>query len=230
MTARVVCGESGSEVLGDTLRRRNPAPPAGARPRPVKPRRGPAASWARWLLAAIVILLGSFGTGYLLATQVLFPAPETAGTGVSVPDLYGADREGAEGTLVAAGLGVGRVLTLPSLDVPAGRVLAQSPVAGQQLRPGATVDVTLSAGPPELLIPPLDGLGENAARALLEEAGFAVDVKQIPSPAAAGTVARTDPPSGTATQPPATVTLFVSIGPPTIDPMAMPPDDTGGTP
>lgn len=205
-------------MLGDTLRRRNVAPPSGAPAAPPRARRRPAAGWARWLLAAVIILLGSFGTGYLLATQVLFPAPETAGTGVAVPDLYGADREGAEGTLVAAGLGIGRVLALPSLDVPAGQVIAQSPVAGQQLRPGATLDLTLSAGPPELRIPPLEGLGENAARALLEEAGFAVDVKQIPSPAAAGTVARTDPASGTASRPPETVTIFVSLGPPNIDP------------
>lgn len=216
-------------MLGETLRRRNPAPPSGARAEPARPRRSPAAWWARWLLAAVIILLGSFGTGYLLATQVLFPAPETAGTGVAVPDLYGADREGAERTLVAAGLGVGRITTLGSLEVPAGRVLAQSPVAGQQLRPGATVDLTVSAGPPELRIPPLEGLGENAARDLLEDAGFTVDVKQIPSPAPAGTVARTDPPSGTVSQPPATVTMFISVGPPTIDLGTGSPDDTAGT-
>ena len=216
-------------MLGDTLRRRNTAP-TGAAPRPARPARRRAASWARWLLAALIILFGSFGTGYLLATQVLFPAPETAGTGVAVPDLYGADREGAESTLVAAGLGVGRVATLASLDVPAGRVLAQSPVAGQQLRPGATVDLTVSAGPPELRIPTLEGLGENAARDLLEEAGFTVDVKQIPSPEALGTVARTDPPSGTGSRPPATVTIFVSLGPPTIDPAMGPPGDSAAAP
>ena len=230
MAGPIIRWEPGSAVLGDTLRRRNPAPPSAPEARPPRPRRSRAASWARWLLAALIVLLGSFGTGYLLATQVLFPAPETAGTGVAVPDLYGADREGAEGTLVAAGLGVGRVATLASLQVPPGQVLAQSPIAGQQLRPGATVDLTVSAGPPELRIPPLDGLGENAARDLLEEAGFTVDVKQVPSPEPAGTIARTDPPSGTLSQPPATVTMFVSIGPPTIDLGTGSPGDTAGTP
>lgn len=165
----------------------------------------------------MAILLVSFGTGYLLSTMVLFPAPETARSGVPVPDLYGMDREEAEGELVDDGLGVGRVETLASADVPVGQVIAQSPVAGQQLRPGATVDLVLSAGPPELRVPPVDGLGERLARDLLEQAGFAVEVTQLPSSEPAGVVARTDPVPGTAHQLPATVTLFVSTGPPQID-------------
>lgn len=169
----------------------------------------------RWLLAALIILLGSFGTGYLLSTQVLFSAPETAGSGVAVPDLYGLDREEAEELLAEEELGVGRVETLASADVPAGLVIAQSPVEGQQLRPGATVDLVLSAGPPVLPVPPVQGLGQGLARDLLEQLGFAVEVQQLPAEEAAGVVTRTDPAPGTEQQLPATVTLFVSTGPPT---------------
>ena len=165
-----------------------------------------------------MILVGSFGTGYLLSTQVLFPAPETAGTGIAVPDLYGADREGAEGTLVEAGLGVGQVRSQASMAAPEGQVIAQSPVAGQQLRPGATVDLVVSGGPPELRVAPVEGLGADMARALLEEAGFAVEETTVPAEATEGTVARTDPPPGAAIRLPATVTLFVSLGPPQVDP------------
>lgn len=179
----------------------------------------------RWLLAALIILLVSFGTGYLLSTQVLFPAPDTAGSGVPVPDLYGMEREEAEELLADEELGVGLVETLASADIPAGQVLAQSPVVGQQLRRGATVDLVLSAGPPELPVPPVQGLGQALARDLLEQLGFAVEVQQLPAEEPAGVVARTDPAPGTPRPLPATVTLFVSSGPPT--PTL---DSTPGTP
>ncbi|HUG40616.1 MAG TPA: PASTA domain-containing protein [Longimicrobiales bacterium] len=184
----------------------------------------------RWLLAALVILLTSFGVGYLVSTQLLFPAPETAGTGVAVPGLYGMDREEAEGAVVAAGFGVGRVEVLAGADIPAGQVMAQSPIAGQQLRRGAAVDMTLSAGAPELRVPPVEGLGASAARDLLRESGFAVDVKQVPAQTPAGAVARMDPVSGTTVQLPATITLFVSLGPPRVDSVLPPAGPPGGTP
>lgn len=206
-------------MLGETLRRRHPEP-APRPPRPPRPRsdRRRRLTWGRWLLAALIILVGSFVTGYLLSTLVLFPAPERAGTGIAVPDLYGAAREEAEGTLVEAGLSVGRVELLASLDAPAGQVIAQSPVPGQQLLPGASVDLTLSGGPPEVGVPAVQGLGASTARTLLEEAGFDVAVQQIPSEAPAGAVSRTDPAPGVPVTLPTTVTLFVSLGPPQVDP------------
>jgi PASTA domain len=219
-------------VLGDSLRRRKPSapdrPPRGPRLAGVPPT---LRTVGRWLLAALIILLGSFGTGYLLSTQVLFPAPETAGSGVPVPDMYGLDREEAEGLLVEEELGVGRVETLASDDVPVGQVIAQSPVAGQQLRPGATVDLVLSAGPPELPVPPVQGLAQALARDLLEQLGFAVEVQQLPAEEAAGVVTRTDPAPGSRQQLPATITLFVSTGPPTpiIDSTIAAPSPTGGS-
>ena len=99
-----------------------------------------------------------------------------------------------------------------------GQVVAQSPVPGQQLRPGATVDLVLSGGPPALGVPSVEGLGASSARTLLEEAGFDVAVQQVPAQVPAGAVSRTDPPPGTALTLPATVTLFVSLGPPSVDP------------
>lgn len=176
----------------------------------------------RWFLAALVILIGSFLTGYLLSTLVLFPTPETAGSGVPVPDLYGLAREEASSSLMEAGLELGRVEALASMDVPAGDVVAQSPVAGQQLRSGAAVDLTVSGGPPEVRIPQLTGLGLSTARVLLENAGFEVGVQQVPSAAPEGTISRTDPASGTSVQLPAQVTVYVSLGPPQLDPPPAP--------
>ena len=139
-------------MLGDSIKRRRGkvrTPKPGRPDRPGK-RRGPAFSWGRWIGAALVILVGSFLVGFLLSTQVLFPRPETAGTGVPVPDLYGETQEQAEATLLALGLVVGEVREMKSMTTQAGRVLAQSPLPGQQLLPGAVVDLGVSDGPPEL--------------------------------------------------------------------------------
>lgn len=175
-----------------------------------------------------MLLVGSFVTGYLLSTLVLFPAPETAGSGVPIPDLYGLSREEAEGTLVELGLDVGRTEALASMDVPAGAVLAQSPVPGQELRPGASVDLTLSSGPPVLLVPALQGLAEGVATDMLEQSGFEVAVQRVPSNLPEGTVAQTDPAAGRETPMPASVTLFVSQGAPRLDSIVPPGTVPGG--
>ena len=172
-------------------------------------------SWGRWLVIAAVVLLGSFGVGYLLSTLVLFPPPETAGAGVPVPDLYGQGRSQAEATLRTLELELGEVRELKSMTTEAGRVLAQDPIPGQQLLPGATVSLGVSAGPPELRVPPLVGLGQATARELLESVGFDVVVQQVRSAEfEAGIVTRTEPPAGTARPLPTVVTLVVSSGPP----------------
>jgi serine/threonine-protein kinase len=165
-------------------------------------------------VAAVVVLAGSFGVGYLLATQVIFPRPETAGAGVPLPALYGLDRAAAEAALRKAGLEVGEVATLPSMEAAPGRVLAQDPVPGQQLRRGAAASFVVSSGPPELGVPPLAGLGVSAARELLESVGFAVEVQQVRSASdPVGRVVRSEPPAGTRHRLPAVIRLVVSSGP-----------------
>lgn len=219
-------------MLGDSLRRRRGAPKAKAEPpegadrpegpqRPRRPRRGKSTgilgpvTWTRWLILAGVILAGSFGVGYALSTQLFFPRPETAGTGVPVPDLYGESRADAESTLRGLGLQVGEVREMKSMTTDAGRVLAQDPLPEQQLLPGATVSLGVSAGPPELRIPPLVGLGEATARELLETVGFDVAVQQTRTMEfAAGVVTRAEPMAGTPQRLPTTVTIIVNAGPP----------------
>lgn len=164
---------------------------------------------------ALGVLVVSFGVGYLLSTQVLFPRPGTAGAGVPVPELYGEEWSEAESTLQVLGLRLGEVRRMASMTTERGRVLAQDPLPGQQLRPGAAVSLGVSAGPPELRIPPMVGLGEATARELLQTLGFDVEVRQTRgSDLPAGVVARTDPAPGTPRRLPTRVTLIVSTGPP----------------
>jgi serine/threonine-protein kinase len=158
----------------------------------------------------VVVLVGSFVTGYLISTQILFPRPETAGTGIAVPSLYGEQRSAAETAIRSAGLEIGEVTELANREVERGRVLAQDPVPGQQLRQGGVVSFAVSGGAPVIRVPPVRGLGVDAARELLDSVGFDVAVGQLRDPRLpAGTVARVEPAAGTQRELPSGVTLFV---------------------
>jgi beta-lactam-binding protein with PASTA domain len=211
-------------VLGDSLKRRRQGP-SRKDPSPRRTKRSkPGAviswlasgfSWLRWLVLALAVLAVSYGTGYLLSMFVLFPRPETAGAGIAVPDLAGRSIADAESVIQDAGLVVGEIRELKSMTADSGRVLAQDPVPGQQLLPGATVSLGVSTGPPELQVPPVVGLRQDAARDLLEAVGFDVEVQQTRSTTSpAGVVTRAEPAAGTPLELPATITLVVSTGAP----------------
>lgn len=202
-------------MLGDSMKRRRGDPKPAKPERERRNRSVPPFSWGRWLGVALVVLAGSFLVGYLISTQLLFPVPETAGAGIPVPELYGERWSEAEAQLQVLGLQLGEMRRIASMGTERGRVLAQDPLPGQQLRPGAEVSLGVSAGPPELRVPPLVGLGEATARDLLEQLGFDVVVRQTRSEEfPAGVVTRADPRPGTAQQLPARVTLIVSSGSP----------------
>ncbi len=220
-------------MLGDSLKRRRGRPRRpddgsgdGRRP---SPRAflgwlGSGFSLGRWLVLAALILVLSYGTGYLLSTLVLFPRPETAGSAIEVPELAGRTLTEAQSAILEAGLALGDVRVVTSMETDSGRVLAQAPVPGQRLLPGGAVSLGVSGGAPEIRVPPVAGLGEGAARELVEAVGFDVDVQQTRSPTVpVGVVARSEPEVGTPLELPAVVTLVVSTGPP-------PPGDTAGAP
>jgi eukaryotic-like serine/threonine-protein kinase len=169
--------------------------------------------------AALLVVIGGFVVGYLLSTQVFFPRPETAGTGIAVPALSGLDRDEAERALRERRLQVGEVVTLASLRVGEGRVLAQSPVAEQQLRPGASVALVVSEGPPAVGVPPVVGLGAATARLLLEQAGFDVAVEETRTAGPRGVVLRTEPGAGQRVRLPAALTMVVNLGPEIVEPV-----------
>jgi beta-lactam-binding protein with PASTA domain len=202
-------------MLGDSLRRRHGAESEEGGLEPIQePSSGFVLRWWHGVGAALLVLVVSFGVGFLLSTHVLFPRPDTAGTGIAVPSLYGQDRTAAEAAVREAGLAVGDVAELESLEAEVGRVLAQAPLPGQQLPAGGAVSFAVSAGPPELTVPRVTGLGGASARTLLERAGFEVTLEEVEGTEPAGTVVGSEPEPGTARALPAVVNLRVSLGPP----------------
>jgi beta-lactam-binding protein with PASTA domain len=201
-------------MLGESVRRRQP------RARPRRPAGRPRA-WRTLLLALPLAVLLPFVIGYVIAVRVLFPPLEATGAGLPVPHLVGESATAAQRDLVAAGLGPLEVTELPHPSVPAGQVIAQSPVAGQQLRAGAGVRVAVSAGPPRVLVPDVTGFSADRAESLLRRVGFVVSLQLQESPVPAGRVIRTEPAPAQSLVLPAEVTMIVSSGPP---PPLLPPD------
>ena len=99
-------------------------------------------------------------------------------------------------------------------DAPEGAVLAQSPIPGQQVRPGAPVEVTLSRGPEVHSIPDVSGLSARQASIVLDRLGFRVTSREANHSIEAGRAFGTEPGPGTELTVPADVTLLVSKGSP----------------
>lgn len=106
------------------------------------------------------------------------PAP------VAVPDVAQFTREDAEQVLVAAGLRVGRIDSLPS-RVERGVVVLTRPAAGTPRLAGGSVDLVVSRGPADVRVPAVAGLDETEARQRLERAGLLVGLVE-PRPSGRG--------------------------------------------
>src|SRR5688500_13085932 len=192
-------------MLGDSLRRRRGAPTTTTKTH------GP---WRKLLIGVPLALIVPLAVGYLFAIFLIFPAREVAAAGIAVPDLTGRSEADAQRELRAVGLALLEVTEQPHPEVSAGRVIAQTPLAGQQLRSGAGVRVAISGGRPRALVPDVVGFMAERAQTMLTRSGFTFSIVNEESGLAAGRVVRTDPRPGEQRELPATVTLVVSSGPP----------------
>lgn len=165
----------------------------------------------------LLVLVAGFGGGYLLSTELLFPAPEPPDELVEVPDLRGLDREEAERAVRDAGFALGDVDSLRHPRLPAGAVVGQSPVGGQEAIPGDSLRLTVSLGPERRPVPDVSRLGGVRALAVLEATGFDVEVDSVESSEPRGSVVEVDPEPGTDLALPGEVRLTLSLGPPQVE-------------
>ncbi|HZO48527.1 MAG TPA: PASTA domain-containing protein [Gaiellaceae bacterium] len=138
------------------------------------------------------------------------PKPQPPGRPkVIVPPLVGLDLDQARTRLGALGLRAD--VTQAASARPAGTVLAQSVVAGAQLRTGMTVALRVSSGRAGVVVPDVTGLDEASARSRLEAAGFAVSAVDVTAadPSEDGTVLDQSPTGDTRARRGATVTIEV---------------------
>lgn len=172
--------------------------------------------WVRGLLWSAAVILVAFTLGYVLTSAVLFPA--TAGDRIAtVPDLRGQSEDEARELLNRYDM---EVEVGPPLDHPsaaAGVVLAQSPLPGREVGPGAAVRITVSAGASRRTVPDVTGLSAREAQGVLEEIGFAVRVDDVEHESDVGQVLEVRPEPGSMVDVPATLRMIVSRGPPRVD-------------
>jgi len=94
------------------------------------------------------------------------------GREVAVPRLVGATPAEADKIAAEHGLGVLHASKFYSSEVPAGRVVSQSPQAGQKVRRGWRVRVAESLGPQRVDVPNLIGQSARAAELNLRQRGL----------------------------------------------------------
>jgi beta-lactam-binding protein with PASTA domain/tRNA A-37 threonylcarbamoyl transferase component Bud32 len=139
---------------------------------------------------------------------------------VVVPDVVGDTVASAGDVLGATGLAAGAVSTVCSNQYGKGIVISQSPKAGTRVAPGAKVDLEVSSGPCNVLVPNVVGDSETLAVSTLSSKGL----RAIPATTAAcvaatdGRVLAQTPVGGTTVKSGSTVAISVCrspVGPPT---------------
>jgi eukaryotic-like serine/threonine-protein kinase len=209
-------------MLGDSVRRRQRrSPERRTKARGTADRR---AGWQRWLPWAVAAVVLPFAIGYLIASYIIFPPIGSSAAGIPVPALFGLHASEAERAVADATLAGLDVTEQPHPNAPAGTIIAQSPLPGQQLRSGARVIVAVSSGRPRGVVPDVVGFDSQRAHVLLARLGFIIEEQREPAFAPIGRVLRIDPQPGSARDLPSVVTLTVSDGPPQAVPDEVPPD------
>lgn len=99
---------------------------------------------------------------------------------VPVPDVTGQTAADAQAALEAAGFVV-TTSEAPSTDVEAGLVIETSPVAGTEVAPGTTVNIVVSTGPGDVVVPDFSGMTQDEATAAAEEVGLTITFVEDPN-------------------------------------------------
>lgn len=141
------------------------------------------------------------------------PVPPTPAPALApVPNFVGLSFDQAQNVAGSVGLQVVNVAQEPS-DQAVGTVIRQSVAPGTPLAQGSQVNLTVSSGPPQVIMPNLINTDAGQAQDFLQKQGFQVQIQQEASGTVqAGAVIRTDPDPGQPVQTGGTVTLVVSLG------------------
>jgi serine/threonine-protein kinase len=127
--------------------------------------------------------------------------------GVPVPKLVGLQRADAEAQLQKLGLSAD--VSEQQTTQPAGTVMKQDPPAGTSVDKGAAVKLIVAIERPEVPDVTTNHPTEEEATAILQKAGFKVQVRTRPDPANVNRVSDQNPAAGTRRSTGATVTIFL---------------------
>jgi eukaryotic-like serine/threonine-protein kinase len=176
-------------------------------------------SFFRLVLAGMVLAIAG------LVSAVMTMHFAIHGAEVKVPDLQGLTVAEAVRRTANMGLNLGIDNKYYSVDVPAGRVLAQTPMPGAIVRREWRMRVTESLGPQRVAIPKVVGQQERVAAIEVRRLGLELEqTAQMPySGALPGTVIAQNPEQGAASVERPSVSLLVSgPAPPSSPALVMP--------
>ncbi len=135
----------------------------------------------------------------------------------TVPKVTGMTLQEATALLTQHGLKIGNQSETNDLST-AGTVIAQTPVAAATAPVGSSVDLTISKGPKDALVPDLTGQDLPTAQQNLAAAKLKPGtIRRVPSTdQPSGAVVSNDPPGGTQAPEGSTVNILLSTGPPKV--------------
>jgi serine/threonine-protein kinase len=138
----------------------------------------------------------------------------TAATTSAVPDVTGLDETTACNRLGQASFQCGTITKQASPSVPSGDVISTSPTPGTQEAPNAVVNLVVSSGPSQILVPDVVGDTEQAAVTALQPNLSAVVICQSTSdPTQDGLVQAQTPSGGMPAAPGSSVDITVASYP-----------------
>jgi eukaryotic-like serine/threonine-protein kinase len=152
---------------------------------PVDERREPRRTWP-WIVLALLIAA-------IVGGAILFAGERNK---VAVPGVIGAQASQARTLLEQRGFQVD--IERKKSTQPPDQVIQQDPGAGDKAKKGSTVNLTVSDGPPDAVVPDVEGFRLSIALKQLRKRGFIPDINQEPSDTVKkGLVISTSPAGGT---------------------------------
>ncbi|WIY04384.1 Stk1 family PASTA domain-containing Ser/Thr kinase [Amycolatopsis mongoliensis] len=161
----------------------------------------------------VIAITPDVGTPVATSAQITLTIGQPPGT-ATVPDLKGSTRDDAETKLKAAGLTLNP--SVQEVDVEdqndVGKVVNQTPQAGNQVQQGTSVSITIGKGKQQKQVPNLIGKTYAEANSTLTGMGFSVKrVEQQSDQPKEQVIQQT--PNGGSVPVGSTITLTVSTGP-----------------
>lgn len=163
--------------------------------------------------------IGSAITGMVAAVTAVFLLASTlfgggGGNNATVPDLRGKTTAEAQLLLESVGLTVGTQTPTPDENAIKGTIVGQDPAAGERLEKGQAVNIKVSIGKGETLVPDLIDLSStNDARAVLATSNLVLGkIIQKDSDKPEGTILEQNPIAGSSVEAGSRVDVAISSG------------------
>ncbi|MDP4506338.1 Stk1 family PASTA domain-containing Ser/Thr kinase [Nonomuraea turcica] len=179
-------------------------------------RRGFRPNWFLVTLAGVMVVAVAL-TGWFFAQPDYVP----------VPDLVGKSLDVAEKTAARDDFKIKTADGIYDENVAEGLVLRTDPVAGTEVQQGATITLVPSLGPKRVIVPDVEGMTDNEARAAIASAGLTVGsvTRVANTEVERDKVIRSSPQNGEKVKEGAKIAIFVSAGLVMPDVSGMPKDE-----